>query len=121
MKLKRIDIKGTTGDDELIGTAAAERIRADAGDDIIVGGSGDDILAGGKGTDLFVFGAGDGHDVVRDLRIGEDRLLLLGIDPSAITVEHTSANSTTIHYGEGDSIRLVGVNSDNLSEFLDFA
>ncbi len=52
------DIAGTTGNDLILGSTAAQRIRADSGNDCIVGGGGDDRLEGDDGTDVCIGGNG---------------------------------------------------------------
>jgi Ca2+-binding RTX toxin-like protein len=49
---------GTTGDDELRGTARADVIAGLAGDDTIDGGGGDDVICGGGGADRLDGAAG---------------------------------------------------------------
>ncbi|MBB5515896.1 VCBS repeat-containing protein [Rubricella aquisinus] len=48
-------INGGDGNDNIIGTAAADRVNAGDGDDIVFGGAGDDVLFGNDGTDTAVF------------------------------------------------------------------
>ena len=55
-------INGTSGDDELIGTDAAETIKGGYGADVLKGGLGDDILIGNQDNDQL-FG-GEGADVL---------------------------------------------------------
>jgi Ca2+-binding RTX toxin-like protein len=50
--------KGTTGNDNLVGTDLADLIFGDAGNDTIDGGAGNDKLAGEDGNDTFKGGAG---------------------------------------------------------------
>ncbi|MBO9527987.1 MAG: calcium-binding protein, partial [Sphingobium yanoikuyae] len=75
------NIIGTNGDDILVGTAAADVIRAlngtnnvhgGAGDDRLVGGNGYDTMDGGLGNDKL-FG-GDGNDLLIDQDSGNDQL-----------------------------------------------
>lgn len=51
-------IKGTTGNDRLVGTSAYDTISGDFGDDVIDGGGGNDKMAGGYGNDTFIGGEG---------------------------------------------------------------
>jgi Ca2+-binding RTX toxin-like protein len=55
-------IKGTSGDDVLIGTKKNDYIMAFGGDDDIIGQAGNDTLLGGAGADLI--NAGNGNDRV---------------------------------------------------------
>ncbi len=47
------DIIGTPGNDQLLGTAAAEHFKAGAGDDTMIGNGGADIFEGGEGNDAI--------------------------------------------------------------------
>ncbi len=76
---------GGSGNDLLIGNAAANDLKGGAGNDIIYGGGGADSLTGGAGADIFVFGASSdsnraGQDTIRDFVSGQDK-----IDVSAIS------------------------------------
>ncbi len=73
-------IRGTAGDDSLVGTSAADLIFALAGNDVIsagggndcvIAGDGDDVVIGGDGADILGGNAGD--DVVRG-QDGDDLL-----------------------------------------------
>lgn len=77
----RADLRGTAGDDVIVGTGVAERIDGGLGDDVICGGAGDDTLLGSNGLDRLVGGegddvldGGDGSDVI-DGSAGNDRLV----------------------------------------------
>jgi Ca2+-binding RTX toxin-like protein len=64
-------IRGYGGNDLLEGGADVDRIYGGGGNDTLNGGTGNDILTGGAGSDVFLFSAGDGRDVITDLRIGD--------------------------------------------------
>lgn len=69
-------IPGQSGNDVLVGTAAAsDRLRGLSGDDVLSGlggddtldgGPGDDRLSGGAGDDAYVFAVGHGNDSIGD-------------------------------------------------------
>lgn len=113
------------GDDRFVGLGESrDDVRGGAGGDAIAAGRGDDTLAGGPGGDLFVFGAGDGDDVVSDFATGasgggRDALLFPGLDLPAIEAMLEAAlqdgADTVLSYGEGDTLRLVGVAPAELS------
>lgn len=81
---RNIQIKGTTGndnlagyesndyltagsgDDYLVGAGGADILIAGTGNDILHGGKGDDELNGGAGSDLYFFARGDGLDVIKE-------------------------------------------------------
>ncbi len=52
-------IRGTSGDDVLIGTSGPDVICAGAGDDRVEGRGGDDVIYGGDGDDVLVGESGD--------------------------------------------------------------
>ncbi|MBT6117168.1 MAG: hypothetical protein HOH66_04825 [Rhodospirillaceae bacterium] len=73
-------IKGTKGDDSLVGTEGADKIDGRDGDDIVLAGGGDDKIKGDKGADTLDGGAGDdkidggkGDDVLTG-GLGDDRV-----------------------------------------------
>lgn len=64
---KAVVLSGTSGDDNLVGTAQADviyagqgndTVAAGAGNDLVYGGDGDDRLSGGAGNDLLLGGPG---------------------------------------------------------------
>lgn len=58
-----VEMRGTPGNDVLIGSAADEHIQGFRGDDILFGGDGNDQLAGGIGNDRLEGGPGyDSYD-----------------------------------------------------------
>ncbi|MFN3847026.1 MAG: calcium-binding protein, partial [Paracoccaceae bacterium] len=68
-------LRGSSGDDLLIGTVWADDIDGDAGDDNIDGRDGDDVISGGDGHDHLLGGAG--HDTIfggrgNDILMGQD-------------------------------------------------
>jgi len=68
---ERTTIRGTDGDDTLIGTPGRDVIHGGAGDDVIEGLGGDDVICGGAGDDRI--DAGDGDDEVHG-GSGNDRI-----------------------------------------------
>jgi len=67
-------IKGTDGDDSLVGTAANEHILGGAGNDTLAGGGGHDTLDGGAGNDKIEVT----HDVVAIGGKGADTFVIQG-------------------------------------------
>ena len=84
-------LKGTAGDDILVGSGKGDRIDAGKGDDIVLpvggndrvdGGAGDDLVLGSAGGDRLAGGAGDDHIAAGG---GDDRVDLgSGNDTAAI-------------------------------------
>ncbi|PWB35959.1 serine 3-dehydrogenase [Pseudomonas sp. SDI] len=74
---------GGSGNDLLIGNAAANELKGGAGNDIIFGGGGADKLWGGAGKDTFVFSASSDSrpgaaDKIMDFVSGQDKIDLSG-------------------------------------------
>ncbi|MBX2856156.1 MAG: hypothetical protein KTR21_14285 [Rhodobacteraceae bacterium] len=90
-------LRGGEGDDQLFGGAGDDLVIGDVGDDVIEGGLGDDILGGGLGADDFVYNPGDGFDIIRDFRTGEDT-----IDLRALSLERSDVSLRSA----GDGVRL---------------
>lgn len=71
------DLKGGAGNDTLEGNQGSDTLDGGAGNDSLVGGGGHDFLTGGSGNDQFIIrSAGDGGDVIRDFRSGNDHITL---------------------------------------------
>ncbi|CAI9000034.1 serralysin family metalloprotease [Pseudomonas zeae] len=75
---------GGSGNDLLMGNAAANDLVGGAGNDILYGGGGGDTLWGGEGADTFVFGAASDSnmtapDWIMDFTSGLDKIDLSGI------------------------------------------
>jgi serralysin len=84
---------GGSGNDLLIGNAAANGLEGGAGNDILYGAGGGDSLWGGAGADTFVFGASSDStmtapDWIMDFTSGQDKIDLSGI------AEFASGNAT---------------------------
>lgn len=107
-------VRGTEGDDVLIGTSLGEVIEGFAGNDLLDGGAGEDALVGGLGDDVYVWGAGKGNDLIVDnggtdtLRIAakaSDVTLALADDRQSLTIKLGSEVLTVAFYfitGEND-------------------
>jgi len=59
---KKVTIKGTSGDDHIVGKKASDVIYGGGGDDVITGGpNGNDTICGGPGDDVIAGGRGYDH------------------------------------------------------------
>ncbi|MGZ2488363.1 Ca2+-binding RTX toxin-like protein [Rhizobium pisi] len=93
---------GTSGNDVLYGSYAA---------DTLAGGAGDDYLQGGVGSDTYVFNLGDGHDTIYDGGLISDIDTLAfgaGITTSVVTITQ-AANGRDLLLavgGAGDTVTL---------------
>ncbi|MFC0708942.1 right-handed parallel beta-helix repeat-containing protein [Azorhizophilus paspali] len=86
-------LRGTDGDDRLIGGAANEQLLGGDGDDLLDGGAGVDRLTGGDGADIFRFSALDDSyrtasesfvDRIFDFEVGTDRIDLSALGFSGL-------------------------------------
>ncbi|QLG93224.1 M10 family metallopeptidase [Pseudomonas yamanorum] len=112
---------GGSGNDLLIGNAAANTLKGGAGNDIIFGGGGADKLWGGAGSDTFVFGASSDSkpgaaDQILDFTSGSDKIDLTGITKGAGL---TFVNSFTGHAGDAVLSYASGTNLGTLA--VDFS
>ncbi|MDO6962725.1 hypothetical protein [Rhizobium alvei] len=102
---KAIGGTGNAGDNEITGNIAANRL---------TGGRGDDHLTGGGGADLFIFSRNQGHDVIADFGIGEDRISIAksaGITDFADLETHLSRDggNSLITFDDGATIMIEDV------------
>jgi Ca2+-binding RTX toxin-like protein len=77
-----------------------------------------DVLTGGKGPDTFHYALGDGVDEITDFRVGQDTLVLDGIEEADLV--HFVSNGD-LFIGVGDGLGGVTANSvivlDNVTDF----
>jgi len=69
---RRLNINGTSGDDEIIGELLSDTLSGTVGDDTLIGNDGNDNLFGGLGQDLLIGGNGSDRLIAND---GNDRLV----------------------------------------------
>lgn len=113
---------GGNGGDTLRGDGGDDRLSGGSGNDSLEGGTGNDTLWGGEGGDLFIFQSGCGKDQVLDFAPGEDLLEVdLGMNGTNIKTyadladaSHQVDNDTIVDLGNGDSIRLLDVNAEDV-------
>jgi Ca2+-binding RTX toxin-like protein len=111
------DITGSTGNDNLIGTATIDRISGVGGKDTLSGGAGNDTLSGGLGDDTYLFNLGDGIDFIDDVASAvEGNMLAFGgdITLSDLMYRLTYIGDTlVIRIGDdGDEVHLKGFEPD---------
>lgn len=96
------------------GTLGSDSIAGGTGDDRLLANDGADTMTGGAGDDVFVFQPGDGQDVIRDFRPGEDTLLFVGLRADQVTTRAT-ADGIEVTYGTTRAnvatVKLSGVTS----------
>ncbi|PBC18690.1 calcium-binding protein, partial [Mesorhizobium sp. WSM4311] len=104
----------TSGNDTITGFNAA---------DTITGGAGNDVIDGGKGNDIYNYARGHGNDTIIEAASGgtDDRLVLQGINPSAVSLVRNGNDVTLViaestpGAGDGGSVLL----KDNFEEYYD--
>ncbi len=134
------DLEGGEGNDTLLGGDGRDDLSGGAGEDTLDGGEdrdtlnggiGDDILTGGEDRDTFIFAPGDGNDTITDFDVGSsqwfrqfftgDRIDVrtydFDSDDDVLALATQDGADTVIQLSESDSIRLVGVDVDDLDTF----
>jgi|GEM_PF-883022 hypothetical protein len=109
---------GTTGDDTLTGTAAADQLVAGQGDDVLIGNGGADVLRGGAGNDVLAISEADFASL--DGGTGTDTLRL----DAALTLDFTSIPDSRITGIEAIDLTNDGGDSSltmNLTDVLTFS
>lgn len=122
-QLTAIVVKGTAGDDDLLGYLGGDELRGrggndtmkgDRGTDLINGGLGDDTMTGGTGADTFVFDISGGVsteiDTIADYSIAEHDMLALpgGAADIASDVKIANRGGWELTLTDGHVIRLQG-------------
>lgn len=125
-------VAGWTGDDVLYGGAGSDLIEAGNGADTLYGGAGNDRLYGGdqfsgdEDRDVFSFTDGHGQDVISDFDIDRDVLRIATVDAgfshidavvaASVIAEIGGETGIVIDTGGGDSVFLVGLDLDDLTQ-----
>ena len=113
-------LAGKGGKNALSGRAGDDWINGRDGDDSLSGDGGDDTLVGGQGADIFLFNIADGHDLVSDFSVGEDRLVILGYGfaNAAEVLSHAvqDGRNTVFSLADGSELILRQVQLSTLSE-----
>lgn len=115
------NIRGTSGDDNLLGTAYTNAIYGGDGNDILRGLEGDDTLSGesgndtldgglendqlsgGDGNDIYLYTAGDGSDSIFETG-GDDSLILGSIGITELSFQWWSDARLYINFASGGSV-----------------
>jgi Ca2+-binding RTX toxin-like protein len=97
------------GRDTLFGGIGNDSLAGGAGSDTLTGGAGDDRLSGGRHGDVFVFAGHFGHDRILGFEDGLDHIRLTG------TRRVMDVGADTMIYVGDESIRLVGIDRDQIS------
>ena len=129
---------GSTNADVIDGGGSADLLVGNSGDDVLIGGAGsdnidgsddNDRMTGGADADTFFFRvapnaamlspeAGDGHDIIHDFHVGEDRLVIHGGSMADLDLDQVGANAVITYAGGTSSITLENVNmTDVLNHF----
>lgn len=103
-------IKGTAGDDYIVGSPKADKIYGYEGNDTLDGCEGNDVLYGGKGTNVYVFQKNDGNDTVvgsMSIKDGYDILYFADSTFSELRNYKMVGNDLVISYNSGkDSVKV---------------
>ena len=111
------NLRGSTFDDFLTGSATANRIDGDAGNDTITGGAGTDSLYGGDGNDIFIltsFADFTGTEVVSG-GANDDVLRFAGTTAGTLTLTaNVSVETIVIGTGTGPTSVRTGTTAINV-------
>lgn len=112
-------VEGSSGADSLIAdTYAGENyfgydgidyIRSGNGDDVIVGGAGNDALWGGQGNDTYIWSKGEGSDQIADNTSDQgevDTLRLLGVTSDDVSLTHQSGDMRLTIVSTGETLAI---------------
>ena len=111
----RDQLNGGDGDDLLIGGDGGDSLSGGSGNDKLYGGNGRDTLQsykginelyGGTGRDTFHLVEGDGHGIIKDFKVGEDRISLYS-EPSTIIKSTSDGKHSEIYSGRNDLLGIV--------------
>ncbi|WP_297058110.1 calcium-binding protein, partial [Thermosulfurimonas sp.] len=115
IKAKGLVVRGTEGDDYLVGGKGKDFIYGEGGndwiyggegDDTIVGGPGDDYLQGGAGNDTYIFKPRDGWDEIWDVE-GENKIVFgTGIKREEVQFAREGMDEMVLTLGDGEEIRI---------------
>jgi Ca2+-binding RTX toxin-like protein len=110
-------VKGSKGDDWLIGLAGEDRIDGDKGSDHLLGGEGDDLLIGGHGSDYFVFEEDGSSDFVKDFNLGNKGSDYIAVDADLIASAtwEQDGHKLVVSFGGEGSLVLKNVDADEFS------
>ena len=129
------NLKGSSFNDILIGTAGANQldggggndtIDGGAGNDLIIGGGGNDrltgglgtnMLTGGTGSDVFAFGVNWGNDTITDFAHKQDKIEFHGVDglTNFSQLSITQAGADTHISFAGHDIVVAGILASTMS------
>ena len=121
--LSSMKLIGTSEDDTLTTQKRNDILLGMGGDDTLNGGRGNDRMTGGAGFDTFVFSAGFGRDVITDFDADGGVGAQDHIDatyPGSAYVKASGKHDTVIDFGNGDRLKLLNVDPDQIdaSDFV---
>ena len=93
-----ISIVGNAQDNSIYAGKSGGTYKGGIGDDTLYSGAGDDMLYGGAGQDTFVYATGNGNDIIKDYREGQD---LLKISAGMISGTMTNDGNLVLEVGSG--------------------
>jgi Ca2+-binding RTX toxin-like protein len=93
--LIQITVEGGAGDDSILGSNGADRLRGGDGDDFVDGQQGNDVVFMGAGDDVFQWDPGDGNDTIEG-QDGTDAMLFNG--SAAQEIFEASANGERVRF-----------------------
>jgi len=103
-----VTLVGGAGNDLFTAGSGQALITPGAGNDTVQFGSGNTTVTGGSGTDLYrcLVGKGGGVDLIRNFKVGTDKLDLGG---TAIQHQSVAAGSLNLNLADATTIILSGI------------
>ncbi|MEA2879899.1 MAG: hypothetical protein QOF14_5095, partial [Hyphomicrobiales bacterium] len=93
----------------LLGTPGADTLNGSGGNNTLDGRGGADLLKGAGGSDTYLYRAGDGNDTIQEEGPGGDvdKLKLIGLNASDITLGRTGLDLFITVNATGETIRAI--------------
>ncbi len=109
-------LRGTRGEDVLVGGAGDDTLKGEGGEDVLHGGVGDDLLLGGKGEDVFVFETNSGSDTITDYQRGETlRFEGEGFTEEGFSIDQNGSDAVITFGGQDVEVTVNDVDLSELS------
>ena len=99
-------IYGTPNADSIIAGPADNTIYAMSGDDVIDGGNGNDTIYGGYGQNTYLFGIGSGNDQIFKDYYSNDKLKLVNLLPTDISIVRDKNNLNIIINSTNETVTI---------------
>jgi VCBS repeat-containing protein len=117
---------GANTNDIFVGSSASDSFSGEGGVDTFDAGAGNDTITTGLGGDFIIIRDGNGHDVITDFNVAQDKLSLSNLSDGPWTYDLFLAaatqvgDDTVINLGAGNSVTLQGVAKASFTPLMVF-